>query len=116
MTQVSPRPYFLDKLFEWQVLMGIGSQRRLSHALDQFAEGQPICYIGSHHQHVHETADQALDFNSVTAGDRRPDADVPLLRVLVKHGLERPKQNHEKGGPRFLTKLLDRYAQAFRQD
>ncbi|MNM94508.1 hypothetical protein D3C81_1069140 [compost metagenome] len=100
-----------EQLFEWQVLMRLRTQRRLTGLPQQFNEWQPRIQLRAQHLGVDEEADQPLGFQARTVGIRHTDADVALAAVAVQQSLERGEQQHEGGRFMGLGGLANRLAQ-----
>src|SRR5262249_17236956 len=79
--QVTLRVQFIHQFFEWHVLMAIGVESYLPRALEHFAESWISAQIGAQCQRVHKEADQLLDLNSVSVGNRCTDRYVVLSAV-----------------------------------
>ncbi|GEL68390.1 hypothetical protein MVI01_01740 [Myxococcus virescens] len=113
--QVAGGLHCLHQLLERDVLVRIGAQRRLPHALEQLAEGRVAGQVRAQHQRVDEEADEALRLDPTAAVLRRADQDVRLVRVARQQGLERGQHRHEEGGVLTLAHLLERLHQRGRQ-
>src|SRR5579875_1938096 len=79
--EVALRAQLLDQTLEGQLLMGIGTQAGLTHSAQKLCESRIAGQVGTQHQRIDEEADQALDFRTITAGDRRADTEVVLAAV-----------------------------------
>ena len=94
--QVALWPQLFDQVLEGEILVGVGIQGGLPHAADHLAAARLAGEIAAQHQGVDEEADQRLDLNAVTVGDRRADRQVGLPAQPGEQGLEGGEEYHER--------------------
>ncbi len=99
MAEVALRPQLLDELFEWDVLVGVGAEGRLSRARQQLAKARIARQIAAQHQRIDEEPDQVLDLGPVAVGDRGADRQVLAAGGAGQQRLEAGEQRHEQGRP-----------------
>ena len=89
---------FVDQAFEGEVLVGVGVQAGLLHALEQGGEGGVVLEAGAENQGVDEEADEALEFLAGAVGDGGAEGEVGLACVAGEEDGEGGGQGHEQGG------------------
>ena len=95
-----------DQLLEGEVLVGVGSQSRLAHPLQESQEAGVVREVRAHHQGIDEEADQPLDLGAVAVGDGRPHQEVGLAGDAEEERLPGGEQGHEQGGARAACQGL----------
>ncbi len=101
----------IHQLLEGHVLVGVGAQRRLTHAGEQLSDGELPVQLRAQHQGVDEEADEPLRFAPRAAGDGRADAEVVLARVTRQQHLPRAEERHEGSDALTLRQGLERLGQ-----
>ena len=93
------RPQRPSYELEGDLLMRVGNETNLAHALQQLPERRISGQVGPEDQRLHEAADQLFDFHVVAVRDRRTDHDVLLSRGAVQQRLKAGEQGHEQRDP-----------------
>ena len=88
---------YLHELFEGQLLVCIGAQGHLAHALKQLGERWVSGQVAAQHEGVDEASDQVFELTLVPSAHRCAQQDVALGGVSREQHLERGKQRHEGG-------------------
>src|ERR1700722_6870147 len=106
--QVTLGGQFFHQTLEGQVLMFIGSQRRLPHASQKLTEGLLSLQLRPQHQLVDEKSDQPFGLPPVAVRDVGPHHDIALSRITTQQQLEARQQHYEQRrvlAPRQLPQL-----------
>ena len=96
----------VNQLLERHVLVRIGPQRRLAHALEQLREARIARQVPTQHERVDEASDEVFHLALRTASDGRPDTEVLLTAVPHEQHLEGSQQGHVQRRSRCLTARL----------
>ena len=86
----------LDQLFERQVLMGVGVDRRVAHLLQQRGKRLRRVDAGAQHQCIDEQADHRFQFRARAVGHRRTEAQILLAGVTRQECAESGAKHHEQ--------------------
>ena len=94
--QVALRLKLLHQLLERNILVLVGFQRHLSHALEQFPEGRVARQIGTQCQRIDKAADQFLQLTISAPGNRNTNHDIVLISIAEEQSLKNGQQRHKE--------------------
>ena len=106
-TRLARRLERLHQRAEGQVLVLVGVQGPLAHAVQQRAEGQVARHLRAQDELVGEEADQRLQLLAGAVRDVRAHDDVVLAGAAVQERVERGEQHHEQRGALPSAQRLD---------
>jgi hypothetical protein len=86
----------LDEEFEWQLGMGVRSQRAGPYAVEQLDERRVAVQPAAQNERIDEEAEQALEFGPVAVGDRDAKAKVALAAQTPQQCGECGNDGHEQ--------------------
>ncbi|GAQ58688.1 hypothetical protein a10_08580 [Streptomyces acidiscabies] len=87
----------LDEVLEGKVLVGVGGQRRLPYAAQEFGEGGVAGQVGAQDEGVDEEADHVVGCLVGAACDGGADGDVVSGAELGEEGGQGCLEDHEEG-------------------
>jgi hypothetical protein len=82
-TQIARRLQCLQQLLKGHILMAVGSQSHLTHALQEFPKTRIAGKVGTQDEGVDEKANQPFGFDAVAVRDERTHHDIVLIGVAV---------------------------------
>ena len=109
-SQFSLRLQLLYQLLKRQVLVSIGSQRRLPHSTQNLSKSGIARKVCAQNQIVNKKPYQPLGLHPTATRNRRAHHDVVLTCVAVKQYLEGRQQGHEQGHSLPTAQFLERPA------
>src|SRR5262245_33745105 len=96
MAQAALRLELFDQFLEWQILVGVGRERRLAGPGQQRRSVRVVLEPRAQHQGIDEETDQTFGLQPMTTRDRCSDADVSLAGPAAEQGLEAGQERHEQ--------------------
>src|SRR5215510_9991482 len=85
----------LDQFLKWRLLMRKGSERNLSHAVEQFRKRWIALEVITHHESVDEGSDQRFGLDLMTSRHTRRDANIFASGQGGKQNVQDRQHCHE---------------------
>ena len=107
---IAARRELVHQRLEGNVLVGVRSQRDLTHLAEELLEREIGTKADTEDEGIQEVADEPGGLGAGPSGDRRPHHDVVLPRVPAEEELKGGEQRHEGRHALAPTEPLERAA------